>query len=58
MIMGIIMEYLDILQNFSTKVNRPEPDFSQRLMTAIERVSEEESARLCDKAYSDFLADL
>ena len=52
------MEYLDILSNFSTKLNRPEPEFSERLMTAITRVSEEESARLCDKAYSDFLIEL
>ena len=57
MLVGLILEYIDCLQNFSTKVVKVDETLPN-LLSSINRVSEEESARLSDKTYRDFISEL
>jgi hypothetical protein len=58
MVVGLTLEYLEGLVNFSTTRLRVDQNLPEKFMTAIQRVAEEESARMVDKAYSSFVAEL
>jgi hypothetical protein len=57
MLIGLVMEYIECLENFSTKIVKVDENLPN-LLQAITRVSDEESARLSDKAYRDFSKEL
>ena len=58
MVVGLTLEYLEGLTGFSTTRMRADQNLTEKFMTAIQRVAEEESARMVDKAYTEFVAEL